>query len=108
MDFEKSVGYFLLFLGVAMMLSSLLMVFNVFTGATKPPALFNIQKQKSSGASIAGIEMPSIEVLPPEYLNLSGNLSFYMAFMFFIAYVGGKISGIGVSMTKDAAAKKQN
>ena len=32
--------------------------------------------------------MPTIEVLPPEYLNLSGNLSFYMAFMFFIAYVG--------------------
>jgi hypothetical protein len=88
------------------MLTSLIMVFYVFTGAMKPPALFKIQKQNTETTSIAGIIMPSIEVLPPEYLNLSGNLSFYMAFMFFIAYVGGKISNIGVSMTKEA--KKQN
>jgi hypothetical protein len=102
MESEKALGYVLLFLGVAMMLSSLLMVFGVFTGATKPPALFNIQKQNNAATTIAGINLPSIEVLPVEYLNLSGNLSFYLAFMFFVAYMGGKISNIGVSMTKGA------
>jgi len=106
MKTEKALGYILLFMGVVMMLSSLLLLYYVFSGAMNPPALFNIQKQNTATTSIAGITMPSIEVLPPEYLNQSGNLSFYMAFMFFIAYVGGKISSIGVSLAKEA--KKQN
>ena len=52
METEKALGYVLLFLGIAMMLTSLLMLFSVFTGAMKPPELFNLQKQKTETTSI--------------------------------------------------------
>lgn len=99
MDSDKTFGYFLLILGIAIMMSALFSAYLVFTGIKQPPKLFNIQKQTSS-TTVAGIELqtPTVEVIPTEYLNQSGDLSFFMLFMFFTAYVGGKTSSLGINL----------
>ena len=100
MEPEKTTGYLLLALGLVMIFFSLFSAFAVYSGMNSPPRLFDLEKQESS-TNIAGTLIPSIEIIPIEYLNMSGNLTFFMLFMFFVASGGGKIASIGISLIKE-------
>jgi hypothetical protein len=96
MESEKTIGYALLMIGLGIIFFSIFSSFSIFNGKT-PPRIFNIQ-QSTKPITMNGQELPSMELIPSEYLNQSGNLTFFMLFMFFLVSAGGKISSIGVSM----------
>ena len=90
-------GYALLLLGLGIIFFAIFSSFSVFNGKT-PPQIFNMAKKSADPVMINGQELPSMEIVPTEYLNQSGNLTFFMLFMFFLVSAGGRISSIGVSM----------
>jgi|WetSurMetagenome_2_1015567.scaffolds.fasta_scaffold17814_4 hypothetical protein len=107
MDSDKTIGYALLMIGLGIIFFALFSSFSIFSGKT-PPQIFNIQ-QSTKPVVMNGQELPSMELIPSDYLNQSGNLTFFMLFMFFLVSAGGKISSIGVSMlhAKKPDAPKQ-
>jgi hypothetical protein len=96
MDSDKTIGYALLMLGLGIIFFAIFSSFSVFNGKV-PPKIFNIQ-QSTKPITMNGQELSSMELVPSEYLNQSGNLTFFMLFMFFLVSAGGKICSIGVSM----------
>ena len=107
MDSEKTIGYALLMIGLGIIFFAIFSAFSIFNGKM-PPQIFNIQ-QSTKPITMNGQELPSMELIPTDYLNQSGNLTFFMLFMFFLVSAGGKVSSIGVSMlhTKKPDAPKQ-
>jgi len=99
MNLDKILGYMLLFFGLSIILFSIISAFSTFTGSKKPPELFRLEKS-SQTISIGGIEIPGMELIPVEYLNLTGNLMFYFLLMWLLISAGGKIASIGVGMIK--------
>lgn len=97
MDSDKTIGYALLFLGIGIIFFSIFSSFSVFNGRS-PPQIFNLEKENAGPTVVNGQEISSMEFIPLDYLNQSGNLTFFMLFMFFLVSAGGKISSIGVSM----------
>jgi hypothetical protein len=108
MDPDKTIGYALLMIGLGIIFFAIFSSFSVFNGKT-PPQIFNIE-QSAKPITMNGQEFPSMELIPSGYLNQSGNLTFFMLFMFFLVSAGGKISSIGVSMIqgKKTDSPKQN
>lgn len=99
MNPDKIFGYILLLFGLGIILFSIVSAFSTFTGSKKPPELFRLEKS-SQTVSIGGIEIPGMEIIPMEYLNLGGNLMFYFLLMWLLISAGGKIAFIGVGMIK--------
>jgi hypothetical protein len=96
MDSDKTIGYALLMIGLGIIFFSIFSSFSIFNGKT-PPRIFNIEPS-TKPVTVNGQELSSMELVPSEYLNQSGNLTFFMLFMFFLVSAGGKISSIGVSI----------
>ncbi len=96
METDKRLGYALLIVGLGIIFFAMFSSFSVFNGKA-PPHIFTIQKSTES-VTVKGQEIASMEIIPTEYLNQSGDLTFFMLFMFFLVSAGGKISSIGVSM----------
>jgi hypothetical protein len=96
MDSDKTIGYALLMIGLGIIFFSIFSSFSIFNGKT-PPQIFNIESS-TKPVIVNGQELPSMELVPADYLNQSGNLTFFMLFMFFLVSAGGKISSIGVSI----------
>ncbi|MBN2250656.1 MAG: hypothetical protein JW724_01095 [Candidatus Altiarchaeota archaeon] len=99
MNPEKTIGYVLLLIGLGIISFSIFSAFAIFGGEKSPPELFKLEKSEKP-LTIAGIEIPGLELVPAEYLNLSGNLMFFLLFMWLLISAGGRISSIGVSMIK--------
>lgn len=97
MSAEKKTGYFLLFLGLGIILFSLLPAFDVFNGTRSPPKIFNVQKPAET-LSVGGVALPVMDIVPVDYINRSGDLLFYLLFTALLIYAGGRISSIGVSL----------
>jgi len=93
MDPDKTIGYALLFIGLGTILFAIFSSFSVFNGRS-PPQVLNTEKSTES-FTINGQELPGMELIPTDYLDQSGNLMFFMLFMFFLVSAGGKISSIG-------------
>ena len=108
MDSDKTIGYALLMIGLGIIFFAIFSAFSVFNGKT-PPQIINIQ-HSTKPITMNGQELPSMEIIPTEYLNQSGNITFFILFMFFLVSAGGKISSIGVSMlhAKKPDTPKQN
>ena len=97
MDSDKAVGYILLLIGLGIIFFAIFSAFSVFNGSKTPPQLFNIVKS-SEPITVGGMQIPGMEFIPTAYLNQSGNLTFFMLFMFFLLSAGGRIASIGISM----------
>lgn len=119
---DKIIGYILLFSGVLLILVALFLAFNLLTGKSKPPTVFNVEAptinlptnnlklqlpentKLPAGMTLSqdGSETPQgFKVIPDEVLNGSLNIGLsYLLFMF-IASSGAKLASIGVSMVKD-------
>ena len=109
MSTEKKIGYFLLLLGLGIILFSLLPAFDVFNGSRSPPKIFNIQKPVET-VSVSGIQLPVMDIVPIDYINRSGDMMFYLLFTCVLIYAGGRISGIGVSLVaikEDKAVREE-
>jgi len=96
---EKVVGYILLAIGVVMIFFSVFLMFNVFTGASAPPKLFNFSDISFSIPQPGGI---------PETVQISGQdisrivaMGFWYLLMFFIMLAGGRIASLGVNLIRE-------
>lgn len=97
METDKTIGYALLSIGLAIIFFAIFSSFSVINGKS-PPQIFNIERKTPEPVIVNGQELSNLELIPVEYLNQSGDLTFFMVFMFFLVSAGGKISSIGVSM----------
>lgn len=93
---DKVIGYVLLAAGIVMILLSVYFMFNVFTGATAPPGLFNFS---DINIPIPGGE--TVQMIPGEEMNRLLAMFFWYLLMFFIMIAGGKIASLGISLIKE-------
>ena len=98
---DKTVGYVLLAVGAISIILAACSVFNVFTEATVPPAIFEM---KSITISIpAGEFTPPVEaeLLPGAEISQIVNMILWLILMLFVITAGGKIGGLGVKLIRD-------
>jgi len=97
---EKVVGYILLAVGVAMIFSSVFLMFNVFTGASAPPKLFNFSDISFSIPQPGGAS-ETVEIISGQDMNRIVAMGFWYLLMFFIMFAGGKIASLGVNLIRE-------
>lgn len=90
-------GYALVLAGLGIIFFAIFSTFSVYNGSKAPPQLLKIEKS-TDPLTIGGMEIPGMELIPTAYLNQSGNLTFFMLFMFFLLSAGGRIASVGISM----------
>ncbi|MEA3255577.1 MAG: hypothetical protein U9Q22_07055 [Candidatus Altiarchaeota archaeon] len=100
MNCDRIVGYLLLFLGLSIILASVITAFSTFTGSKKPPDIFKLEKSTQPISIPGGMQIPNMEIVPTGYFNLSGNLMACFLLTWLLISAGGKIASIGVSMIK--------
>ena len=118
---EKVSGYSLLGVGLLIMVFCVVNIVMVFTSKAKPFSVFNIPsnssdinatslnindivKQFQEGTS-QSIPQPKIDILPPEVLNQTLNLSTHFFLMSFILGFGYKLSSLGIQLIRPINVK---
>lgn len=119
---EKVTGYLLLVVGLAIMVISVINIFLVFTNRVKPFSVFNLASSSSSSALnindiISQIQKnnpdalnqsiapPKLDILPPEVLNQTLNMTTHFFLMSFILGFGYKLASLGVSLIRPINVK---
>lgn len=114
---DKIIGYIFLLAGILLILSALFSAFNLLTGKSKPPKVFNVQaptinlptgninvklpESSSLSQGESGLAPQGFKIIPDEVLNGSLNIGLsYLLFMF-IASTGAKLASIGTQLIKD-------
>lgn len=117
---ERVTGYTLLGIGVVLILFSIISVFLVFTGNTKPAKLFNsagitfdlsslvggnLQALKNVGSPNQPAAKKPAEIIPADLINDSTNIFVHLLLMGFIASGGFKLASLGVSLIRPVVIK---
>ena len=105
---EKIIGYALLATGVAMILASVYLMSNVFTGADSPPVLVQFNSisvnipspTQTEGAPASSPQEVEMLIVSGEALSKTVALGFWYTFMFFIMMAGGRLASLGVDLLK--------
>lgn len=98
---DRKLGYLLLLCGVGVLAASSVMMWKVFYGTMQPPRAF-------SADTAITVTLPTgaaVNVPLPPHVNRFANLSLAFMLMFFLAVVGGKIGGLGVSLLNRPTAR---
>lgn len=124
-NFEKVIGYILLFIGLFTIFLTVFLTYNVFVGRTAAPKVANYQIPPIDiAAPNASVQLPSsIEIpegfgtpsasssalpklkIPDEIVNDTIDKGLFYILMMFVASAGSKVSGIGVRLIKDIKVK---
>lgn len=128
---EKIAGYFLLFLGLGVIVLAGMSVWQIFTKKMKPVQIFNFPgisistAQTTTAGSInttgltdeeaelleniirqEELKAPAkMEIIPGETLSQTTNLLAHVILMGFVASIGYKIAGLGVLMLRPIVVK---
>jgi len=108
---EKRMGYFLVGIGLSLILISAVSVFVVFTGRVKPAPVFRQPGISLDMSQIAGLPtLPGSKPTPVELLSASAlndisNLTLHILLMGFIAGIGYKIALLGVQLLRPVEVK---
>jgi hypothetical protein len=103
---ERITGYTLLVIGFSVMIASLYLVFNVFSGASEPYALFDLHEISIDATLLIPAESlnPDVDhnivLMDKDSLNHVANTIFYLIFMGFAASIGFKIASIGTMLVR--------
>ncbi len=97
---EKVVGYILLAIGVVMIFSSVFLAFNVFTGASAPPKLFNFSDVSFSVPQTGGAS-ETVQIISGQDMSRIVSMVFWYLLMFFIMFAGGRIASLGVNLIRE-------
>ena len=97
MKSDRTVGYALLVLGLILIVLAVYLMFNVFTGAAAPPAIFHME---SITVTLPGAESAT-EILPGAELSKVVNMGLWTILMFFVASAGSRIGGLGVKLARE-------
>ena len=121
---EKISGYLLLLVGIAIMIFCVANVFLVFTNKIKPFEAFNLSSSGSSNSSGVNVNdlvaqmkkgnlegsgqslpLPKLDILPPEVLNQTLNMTTHFFLMSFLLGFGFKLSTLGVQLIRPINVK---
>lgn len=111
---EKIVGYALLILGIVVIIFSVISVYNILTGKSKPAQIFTTEGISLDLAALSGGGLSreqkenlakenistKTQLATPELLNFSLNLMTHLFLMGFIASAGFKIAIIGTTLVR--------
>ena len=115
---EKIFGWIMLIVGLIIIFVSTFSLYQIFTGNSKPPAVFNTKspsiKLPGSAIGVDSSQLPSgfpasalnntsgeVKIVEDDVFNRYLNSGFFYLAMMFVTSSGMKISGIGVSLIKD-------
>ncbi len=122
---EKATGYILLASGIIIMIFSTIQIILVFTGKLEPISAFSsetevgqaqtgidistLMQQLQPGAGNSGsVNMPSLQLIDPEVLNHTLNLTVHFFIMQFLLSLGFKLSSLGVQLLRPIEVKLDN
>lgn len=110
MDFLKVFGWLLLSVGIIIIIWTLYSSYNIFTGQTDMPEIFEIEKQESlvQGSGIQDIQVQMQEMLgeqlkefiPMNTLPKMLNLSIWTMLAGLLIFGGSQISNLGIKLIK--------
>ena len=98
---DKLIGYVLLSLGLLMIFAALFMIYQILTGKSKPPKVFDVVAPSIKLPTESSNVGSEFKIIPDEVFNGVLNIGMYYLLMMFLASSGAKIAGIGVKMIKD-------
>ena len=98
---DKTIGYVLLAVGAISIILAACSVFNVFTEATVPPAIFEMKDITIPISGGGGMPTAEIEVLSGTEISQITNMMLWFILMIFIIAAGGKLGGLGVKLVRD-------
>lgn len=105
---KKTLGLILLFLGIAVIFSSLYFSFNIFTAKASAPEIFKIEDAFQSKGAAQGIEAQVQEILseqlkgmiPVDSVPTLLNLISWSIFAGILIFGGSQISNLGIKLIK--------
>ena len=97
---EKTIGYTLLFSGLALIIIVSVNVFQVFTKQTPPVHYFNLP---SITVNISNAS--PVELLSGQTMSDTANLTIHLVLMSFLAGVGAKVSSLGIQLLRPVEVK---
>jgi hypothetical protein len=97
----KAVGYGLLIAGLIMIIYSVFSMYSVYTGATPPPPVIQMNSVTISLPTGAGIPPVQTELISGTDSSKLVNMGIWYALMFFVVSAGGRISGLGVQLIRE-------
>ena len=98
---NKTIGYVLLAVGAISIILAACSVFNVFTEATVPPAIFEMKDITIPISGGGGMPTAEIEILSGAEISQITNMMLWFILMIFIITAGGKLGGLGVKLVRD-------
>lgn len=115
---EKIFGWILLALGLIIIIAGTFSLYQVFTGGSKPPTVFNTKSPSIKlPSALSGVDLSALpagvsslaqnnssgemKILEDDVFNRYLNSGFYYLAMLFVTSSGTKIAGIGVNLIKD-------
>jgi len=113
MNFDKSIGYFLLIIGVGIILTTIIYSFGVFSGKISAPDVFkkeiiiennkkinleNISKEEMQEYLSVTIQENMNKMFPKDFTTKTANLACWGAFASIAIFAGGKMGGLGINL----------
>jgi hypothetical protein len=99
-DTEKIFGYVLFCIGLICILFAFYSMYNVFTNATNPPEMFQMQSLSFSVSSGVDSQPTLVKITVDSELRKIVNIFLYYLFMLFIVMIGSAISNLGIQFTR--------
>ncbi|MBZ9578592.1 hypothetical protein KJA14_01950 [Patescibacteria group bacterium] len=112
MAIEKNIGWGLLVLGIFLIVWPLFTSYNIFTGKTQVPVIFQMEEKNKTSlpeekkSDLTPEEMEKIveeklgEIFPVEFLVKLSNLTSWSVFVGILIFAGSQISGLGIKLIK--------
>ncbi|MDO9097293.1 MAG: hypothetical protein Q7U60_04150 [Candidatus Methanoperedens sp.] len=97
----KTVGYALLVAGLVLILWAVYSMYNVYTGATPPPPVVEMNSVTISLPTGGGAPPIQTELLSGRESSKLTNMGIWFALMTFVASAGGRIGGLGVKLIRE-------
>lgn len=104
---KKTLGYFLVLIGLILIIYAIFSSYMVFTGKSDFVVFFEAQESISSDGSFLGQEINTIieshlnDIIPSDWIATTMNLTIGSILYFILIFAGFNISKIGVMLLKD-------
>ncbi|MEM3546297.1 MAG: hypothetical protein QXU47_07585 [Candidatus Bathyarchaeia archaeon] len=100
MDVDRVLGYCLISIGLGMILSSICLMYAVFTNHFEPPHILSFKDVKFLISPPTGGAPIETTVIQGSQLSKFANMLLWTIFMFFIVSAGGKLCDVGVKLVR--------
>lgn len=97
----KAAGYVLLVAGLVFIIWAVYSLYNVYTGATSPPAVVEMKSVTISLPTGGGAPPIQTELLSGKESSKLVNMGVWFALMTFVASAGSRIGGLGVKLIRE-------